>query len=108
MKGPSPLPSFQVLGPKAGAVTLRKAGTRKPCGLDTPPSQPLGGGGRAWYVAPPGRRGGEGSVRGLCLPGKGRPAKSTRVGSRPSPLLAPVGTLRLCPEEAGVQQMHAV
>lgn len=47
-------------------------------------------------------------MRGLCLPGKGGPAKSTRGGGRPSPLPAPVGTLRLCPEEAGVQQMHAV
>lgn len=108
MKGPFPQPSFQVLGPKGGPVPLRKAGTRKRCGLDTPPSQALGGGGWPGTAAPPRRRGGEGSLRGLCLPGSGAGPSPRAEGAGPLPFPAPAGTLRLCPEEAGVQQMHAV
>lgn len=85
MKGPFPLPSFQVLGPKGGQVPLRKAGTRNRCGLDTPPSQP-GGGGRG-TAAPPGRRGGEGSVRGLSRPGSG--ARPSPRGEGAGPLVSP-------------------
>ena len=75
-------------------------------GSVAPPSQsPREGSGRG-TAAPPGRRG----VRGLCgassSRGSGAQPGPTPGGAGP-PLPAPAGTLCLCPEEAGVQQMHA-
>lgn len=70
---PLPCPPFRCWGLKEGP--LRKAGTRKRCGLDTPPSQTLGGGGGAWYGGPAGAERGRGVGAGALPPREGGPGQ---------------------------------
>lgn len=79
-------PSFQVWRPQEGPVLPRQAGSRKRCGLDTPPSRSCGGGG-AWCGGPPGRRGPGATLRPPREVGP-RQAQRRRV---PPPLPAPGG-----------------
>lgn len=85
--------------------------TGKQCGPHTPPFQPPGrgadAGGGEWFGGPAGAETGRG-VGPAALPplevGPGPVQGGERAGL---PSLAPMGTLRPCPEEAGVRQMHA-
>lgn len=105
--GPLPGPPFRCWGLEGVPFHFGRLGTRKRFGLDTPPPQSPGVGVGGVVRRPLGAESGvRGPRGGSASRGSGARPSPARGGAGP-PLPAPAGTLRLCPEEAGVQQMHA-